>query len=187
VNFAITKDKIKIICPIHGEFEQTLGTHLNGNGCKKCVLDKLKLGKDEFIRRAKSKFGDRYDYSKVEYVNNVTKVIITCKKHGDFETTPANHLNGLNCKYCNYDSYRMSLEEFIEKANKIHDYRYNYSETIYGNNGKEKVKIICKDHGIFEQSPNEHLSGRGCSKCILKSQTKLFEKLKKLFPNEEIL
>ena len=127
---------------------------------------------EEFIKKAIEKHGDRYDYSKVEYINSSTKVIIICKEHGEFEQTPGNHLTGYNCKECGFlslaNTKSKSIEKFKEEAQKIHNDKYNYSNVVYKNNNT-KVLIICKEHGEFQQTPGSHLSGNGCKKCGLKS------------------
>lgn len=87
-----THIKITIICKEHGEFEQTTKSHIKGAGCIKCgyiyMKNKQKSNVIEFIKKAKLKHGDNYDYSKVEYINATTKVIIICKEHGEFLQTP---------------------------------------------------------------------------------------------------
>jgi hypothetical protein len=127
-----------------------------------------KLTTEEFIAKAKAVHGDRYDYSKVEYVDNKTKVCIICKEHGEFEQSPKKHLAGQGCIKCHRKSmakrYSLGKEEFIEKANAVHNGFYDYSEVEYVN-GHTKVKIICPIHGIFEQDPASHLQGHGCSFC----------------------
>ena len=179
VNFKVTTDKVIIICPIHGEFLQNVNIHLRGSICPKCSIDSKKLTLSEFVDKSEAIHGKFYDYSKVVYINNATKVTITCPVHGDFDMIPNNHMQGSRCKFCNYDNYRMTIDEFIKKAREIHASRYDYSESVYGNNGKEPLKIICKQHGEFFQTPNEHLTGSGCPKCRLKSQNKLYDKLVK--------
>lgn len=95
---------VKIICPIHGEFEQMAMSHLIGCGCSKCSFDKIHEGRksntDEFIKIAKLKHGDKYDYSLVNYINNTTKVKIICPIHGEFEQPPHHHKRGGECKKC---------------------------------------------------------------------------------------
>jgi hypothetical protein len=117
---------------------------------------------EEFIKMAKSIHGDGYDYSLVEYKNNKTKVKIICHEHGIFEQKPIHHLRGHGCHECG--DKRLTTKQFIEKAKSIHKDKYDYSLVEYKNN-KTKVRIICPEHGAFEQRPNDHLRGRGCSKC----------------------
>jgi hypothetical protein len=95
------KDVIKIICPIHGEFEQKVSNHLSGNGCPQCINDSKKLGLDEFINKAQHIHGDKYGYNNVEYINSKTKINITCKKHGEFSIKPCRHIyNNSGCPEC---------------------------------------------------------------------------------------
>jgi hypothetical protein len=127
-----------------------------------------KLTTEEFIAKAKAVHGDRYDYSKVEYVGTKSPVIIICKEHGEFQQTPQKHFAGHGCNKCHHKSmakrYSLGKEKFIEKANAVHNGFYDYSEVEYVN-GHIKVKIKCPIHGIFEQDPSSHLQGHGCPFC----------------------
>ena len=114
--------------------------------------------------------GDRYDYSKSEYVDSQTKVIIICREedHGEFEQTPSTHMKGCGCPKCSYVSTGvlngMTLQEFIEKANTVHNNKYDYSKSEYVDS-HTYLKILCPNHGQFEQRPSNHIQGRGCTKC----------------------
>lgn len=123
---------------------------------------------EEFIIKSRNKHGDRFDYSKVEYLNSKNKVIIICPKHGAFSQRPNDHLNGYGCKKCQYAKTSMenklTTEVFIEKAKLIHGNKFDYSLVEY-NGYENKVSIICPKHGNFEQSPHNHLSGYGCKMC----------------------
>ena len=127
-----------------------------------------KPNKDKFIKKAKEFHGNKYDYSKVEYVSAKCDVIITCKKHGDFLQKPTNHLNG-GCKKCGIekvaDAKRYTKEKFLIKSKEIHGDKYDYSLVEYKNQ-EEPVVIICSIHGEFYQKPVYHLSG-GCKKCSI--------------------
>ena len=170
VRYVNSHTKLCIICPEHGEFWQLPYVHLKGCGCDKCgdvtIGNKLRFRKDEFIEKARAIHGDKYDYSKVEYVNNQTKVCIICKNCGnEFWMIPNNHLRGQECWKCNkYRNHPYTTEEFIEKARAIHGDKYDYSKVEYVN-CDTKVCIICPEHGEFWQTPYVHLTGFGCSKC----------------------
>ena len=103
-NFKYVKDKVKIICPIHGIFEQDVYSHKKGCGCPTCArkyVAKLKLkDKQDFLRKAREIHGNTYDYSKTIIINNLIKTIITCKIHGDFIQTPDKHRQGQGCPIC---------------------------------------------------------------------------------------
>ena len=176
VNYVNAKTKVCIICPKHGEFWQAPYGHLNGNGCSECAKENkknntnIKYTIDDFIKKAKEKHGDKYDYSKVNYVNIHTKVCIICPEHGEFWQTPNKHLNGNGCKLCGIikmkNKNKYTLEEFIKKSNKKHNHKYDYSKVdLLNYNMKDKICIICPEHGEFWQTASNHLQGQGCSKC----------------------
>jgi len=159
-----------IICPKHGEFWQTPHNHLSGAGCPKCkneyISKKYSDTTETFIEKAKKVHGDKYDYSKVNYINSRTKVCIVCPEHGEFWQRPNNHLNGWGCSKCS-GSEKKTTKTYIEQAKLVHGDKYDYSELEYINN-KTKVQIICKEHGVFETYPNHHLyMGIGCPKCTI--------------------
>jgi len=119
---------------------------------------------DRFVEKARQLHGNRYDYSKVTYINAKTKVIILCEYHGEFEQTPTNHLSNFNCQKC-AKNLKMSTESFVERANIIHESKYDYSKVNYVN-ADTKITILCKEHGEFEQIPDFHLNRKcGCPKC----------------------
>lgn len=155
-----SKLKIKIICYIHGVFEQRPNNHLMGGGCPKC--DNKNVTLEEFINKAKLVHGDKYDYSLTEYENSKSKIKIICCVHGIFELNPNSHLMGRGCPKCN--KMYINTENFIKRANLIHNNLYDYSSLIYIN-AITKVIIICKIHGEFEQVSCEHLRGSGCPLC----------------------
>ena len=103
-----------------------------------------KLTKEQWINKAKSVHGDRYDYSNTIYIGNKGKLIITCGKHGDFVQIATRHLTGDGCPKCN-GGVLISQIEFIEKAKVVHGEKYDYSLVEYKNSGS-KVKIICNKH-----------------------------------------
>lgn len=127
--------------------------------------------KDGFICDAKNLHGGKYSYSRVDYINNHTKVCITCKKHGDFWQTPNSHLSGKGCPICaKYDNL---TKRFVSRAKKKHCELIDYSNVEYVNS-RTKVKLIChkkdldgKEHGVFLQLPYQHLLGYSCPKCAL--------------------
>ena len=181
--------KLRIICPQHGEFWQMPNNHLNGQGCPICGKIKAKqsptLGYDGFIEEAKKVHGDRYDYSNVKYVNNKTKVCIICPQHGEFWQTPINHLNGQGCRKCSIEKQKITKSEFIEKAKKVHGNKYDYSKVKFNNN-KEKICIICPEHGEFWQRLNSHLNGAKCPSCGQKQRIKTIRETRGITQEEFI-
>lgn len=116
-----------------------------------------------FIEKSKKIHDNKYDYSMVEYKNNKIKVKIICPEHGIFEQTPDSHYSR-GCDKCG-GTYKLNTEEFINKSIKIFDNKYDYSLVEYKNNST-KIKIICSEHGVFEQTPSNHLNHKSeCPRC----------------------
>lgn len=118
---------------------------------------------EQFVTDAKKVHGDRYNYNKVVYIRNSSKVVVICKIHGEFSIRPTNHLKGYGCPSCGKRSMR-STGSFIENARKIHGDKYDYSRVIYIK-ASSKVEIICPIHGSFWQKASSHTSGTGCPGC----------------------
>lgn len=116
--------------------------------------------------------GDTYDYSQVEFRDTATKIRIICKVHGVFLQRPDTHLKGSGCPKCS-GKHKKSTKECIQEFNKIHGSTYDYS-LVYYTNTYTKVKIICKVHGVFEQTPDNHLRAHGCPKCGKHNQNTLY-------------
>ena len=130
-----------------------------------------KKTQNQFIKEANLKHNNFYDYSKSIYKNANEKITIICPKHGKFQQRAIDHLKGFGCKFCAYENngniFRFTQKEFIQKANKIHNNQYDYSQVNYQGADK-KVQIICKKHGLFLQGAREHLNGCECPKCARK-------------------
>ena len=161
--------KVCIICPKHGEFWQEASKHVTSkkSGCPKCANERKRLTTEEFIRRARQIHGNKYDYSKTEYVNQTTKVCIICPIHGEFWQTPNGHLEGKGCKFCAHNT-KLTTEEFIRRARQIHGDKYDYSKVEY--KGLETpICITCPIHGEFWQTPHHHILGFkcGCPQCSM--------------------
>lgn len=185
VKYINSQTKIIITCKIHGDYLQVPNSHLQGCGCINCG-NKQRLSNDEFINKAKEIHMDKYDYSKVEYFNSNTKVQIICKEHGEFSITPHVHLSGYGgCPICATEIIKQkktsNTQEFIEKSKLKHGDKYDYSNSIY-TGCFNKLIIICKEHGKFEQQPNNHLYGKGCMKCSNEKTTE-----KKRMTNDEFI
>ena len=176
--FTGTKNKVKLICPKHGEFSIRADYLISkkDDACKKCSFEekgkKRNLSKEYFIKRAISVHGDKYDYSKVNYINSKTKICIICPEHGEFWQKPNNHLRGCGCYECFKKRQGKNLTDrntktqniFLKESILIHGNKYDYSKVEY-KNCNTKVCIICPEHGEFWQIPQNHLKGCGCPKC----------------------
>ena len=166
IDYRGNKIKVTIICPEHGPFLQTPNSHLNGTGCPDCS-GKKQLTTEEFIEKARQVHGDWYDYSHVDYVNNSTKVMIVCPEHGSFLQIPSDHLGGHGCSFCGSERTRelttMRRDSFVKQARKIHGDKYIYNGKYFGYDLDMIIK--CPIHGEFEQTPHNHLDGKGCPFC----------------------
>jgi very-short-patch-repair endonuclease len=178
--------KLEVVCGLHGKFETTLSGHISRkNGCPKCgdalAAKKRAYNIEHFVERSRDIFGNLYDYSESVYINNHTKIKIRCKIHGIWETSPHTHTSMKHgCPFCGHivasgKRTTSSAKEFIDKANIVHDFKYNYDQVVYVK-ALEKVKIGCPFHGIFLQKPGAHLYGQGCPLCRTSKQEVLISK-----------
>lgn len=159
-------------CNIHDvDFNVEPLTHLTSKngGCKKCASEDCSKRKTktlaEFINGCKSKFGDKFDFSKTTYTSNMADVIITCKRHGDFITTPKKFLSSeFGCEKCSRDARRVISKIWLERFKRIHGDLYDYSKSSFGK-VDDKIEIVCKEHGSFYQTPHNHANGEGCPIC----------------------
>jgi hypothetical protein len=189
-NYQVSNKKITITCRIHGDFEQTPSSHLNGSGCPKCGLisrlGKRRLNSNEFISRSIKIHKEKYDYSKVVYHNNTNKVNILCSEHGFFLQQPQFHMNGSGCPKCSiieqHEKQKKTTKEVIRDSILTHGDLYDYSKLKVVDT-KTAVIIICKKHGEFLQTPNNHQRGNGCPNC---NSSKGEEKIKKILTNNNI-
>lgn len=163
VDYVNASTPVTITCPTHGDFTQKPRDHVQGSGCQQCS-GKQQLTTSTFIERAQAVHGNKFNYTAVNYVKNNVKVTIICPTHGPFDQRPMEHLRGNGCSKC-YGRALMSTSEFIQRAEGVHGGRYDYSRVTYTGN-EHPVTLICRDHGEFTQTPNNHINGRyGCPKC----------------------
>ena len=181
-------DKILINCKDHGDFYQKPSLHLSdlraGTGCNECVKEKSMLSKEEFIEKANEKHGNKYDYTKSEYIGVKEKILITCKEHGDFYQIAGGHLCGNGCNECNKtrarEKFLLPKEEFIRRAQLVHGDKYDYSESIY-NGFIKNISVKCLKHGIFTVGAQNHVNKKvGCKKCNLCPSCQLWRTMEKL-------
>ena len=165
VEYVNSLAKVCIICPEHGEFWQTPSAHVRGHGCPFCSnknRGKHTITTETLIKKYNKVHNRKYSYEKTEYIDANTKICVTCPTHGDFYILPFNHLNGQGCPKCK--GRNLTQEEVIEKFKETHGDKYNYSKVVF-NKIKEKVCIICPEHGEFWQTPQKHINGQGCPLC----------------------
>lgn len=160
--------KIRIECPKHGWFSQTIKKHVSGQGCAKCGTErrgkKRRLSQEEFVRRSIETHSGFYSYDKAVYKGIEKPVTVTCPTHGDFVTTPATHMSGHLCPDCALEKATYSNSEIIEQFRQIHGDTYDYSQVDY-KGLRIPVTITCKVHGPFQQQPANHKKGGKCPYC----------------------
>lgn len=177
VEYHTIHEKVKIKCNnCNNIFLQSPNNHLQKRGCPFCKNKKIwsirkdRTSKEQFIKKAKEKHGNKYDYSLVEYKTVDDEIKIICPIHGLFFQSPYNHLRTkYGCPKCstfiNSNKRTLTKEQFIEKSKIVHGDKYDYSLVEY-KNSETKVKIFCKKcQKLFEQKANNHLQGYGCPNC----------------------
>lgn len=164
-------EKVCIVCTKHGEWWQVPSSHLSGRGCPDCakgsLATRLTHSRETFIEAARKAHGRKYSYGK-QYVNKRTEVSITCKVHGRFSQTPINHTRGAGCPKCARinmaQSQSHSHSDFIALVKKVHGRKFQYPERYVRSD--KKIKIVCRRHGPFEQTPYTHLVSKiACPRC----------------------
>ena len=169
------KQKIDIICKIHGKFTQTVSSHINSKrNCPKCMNAYRKTTQEALDLFVKT-HSNKYAYLPFDYKNNKQKIKIVCKEHGVFEQVIKEHINGSGCPKCakNYKIGNMDgfLDRVLSKFSLDYMKRYDYSKCVYIGYDEE-ITINCITHGPFDTTPHKHLSGYGCQKCAANSSKK---------------
>ena len=120
-NYKDNKQKLPLICPKHGYFESCLNDLNNGHACQLCGKEKnhssTRKTKEQFVNESVEIHGNKYDYSKVEYKNAITKTCIICPEHGEFWQTPNEHLRGKGCPHCNESKLEKETWFFLNSLN----------------------------------------------------------------------
>ena len=134
---------------------------------------------NNFIDRSIKVHGLKYNYSKSNYVDYRTPLLIICPIHGEFYQSPNKHISKQRgCPMCGNikksTSKTKTTKQFIEESIKVHGLKYNYSKTEYTHSQKI-LTIICPIHGKFQQIANDHLRGHGCPICNQSKLEKMVE------------
>lgn len=166
-------EKVCIICPKHGEFWQTPHNHCHGQNCPLCAIKDKTGNTNIFIAKARTIHGDKYDYSKVEYVDARTKVRIVCPIHGEFLQRPDIHLSGSICPKCSNDNRMNGLGFYMELSKKKHGDKYDFSHAVYLGS-QHNIEIHCKECGnIFYITPRSLIRGNGCRMCMVEGERRI--------------
>lgn len=168
VEYVDTHTPVKIVCKKHGLFEAIPAYYFTRKtGCSQCAEEirakEYAISFEEFVERSRAKHGDKYTYHREDYKYIKEKTRVTCPEHGDWWIVGIHHTRGVGCAKCAGVALK-DTETFIEQAREVHGSKYDYSKTQYTLN-KNKVEIICPEHGSFWQAASSHLSGSGCSAC----------------------
>lgn len=185
--FSSTRNKIKIICPTHGEFEQRASAHLSGQGCKKCRNEAIKtrflFTKEEFLKSLNTWQLENLDFSQFHYISDKEKGLITCKIHNNiFYSTPSNlKKNKRGCPICSRNLHKElvknSKEDFIKLSIEKHGDEFDYSELPQIFHSHDYVKIKCKKCMLtFDRIAYSHCNiGHSCPKCSATKTHKILE------------
>lgn len=165
--------KFEVLCETHGWFSQEVFNHLKGHGCQKCAGkirgDVARQTSKQIATRGQETHSSRYTYLEDSILGTRPKMQITCPDHGIFEQSAGKHLAGQGCPKCSAEGrgsdLRLTKDEFVRAANKVHRNKYQYGEFT---KTAADCEIICTEHGLFTQWANNHLKGSGCPKCSSK-------------------
>jgi hypothetical protein len=171
-DYTNSSSQIRITCPKHGEFIQSVTSHKHGQGCPKCgrerISESLTTPWEEVLKTFREIHNDEYEYTPETYTLLDNPMEMFCKKHGRFEQIPKNHRNGSGCPECGRERISESLttpwEEVLKSFREVHRDEYDYNEETYKRT-QEKMEIICRKHGVFLQTPMTHKQGTGCPVC----------------------
>jgi len=157
---------VTITCREHGDFKVKPYNHYKlGTNCPACAQSESVMDEGTFLEQAKLVHGDKYCYGNVSFKGYTKAVTLGCPKHGYFYQKARVHLNGSGCPTCHRESTKKTLGEFIQDAQQVHGYIYNYDKVEYVNN-KTPITVVCKKHGPFKTIPNRHVSQKqGCPRC----------------------
>lgn len=168
VKYKLRSDKIIITCPQHGDFEQSAHNHLNKNGCRVCWQESKRSKIEDFLIQANLIHNNKYNYKKTKYINANTKIVITCKEHGDFTATPNNHLSRKSgCPRCKKSKGELAIGKILDKyrIEYIDEYKlpnYNFEYDFY----LPDFNVFIEFHGKQHYEPIEYFGGEKIFKYI---------------------
>ena len=174
-----------VVCPDHGVFSQYAAQFRKGRGCPQCGAAQRtqtrRTPAEEFFERVAQVHGDCYDYTHTKFTQMNANITVRCAVHGDFTISANKHLyRKQGCGKCEMDAKRKRIvqyrhlsaaakvsntaQDFFARCAAAHESRYTYPKQEY-QGAKEKIRVVCPDHGEFEQAAWAHLSGKGCFQC----------------------
>lgn len=176
-NYINNRTKVKIICPMHGVFEQTPYSHLAGKGCPKCGIKKRSENrihnKSQVTINKLKQLYPQYDFSKSLYTKATVPILFICPKHGELLLSPNAMLNGHGCAKCGNElknqERRLTIEEIKERSIKQHGDVWDFTNSRYGKNIMDRVEVRCKSCGKINHKPVNRIIYGKCD-CCLESQ-----------------
>ena len=127
--------KIKIMCPVHGEFDQIALNHINGASCPSCAAQQraehLTAHVDSVLAKFKEVHGDRYDYSRVDYTGTKKHIEIICRRHGSFLQRAADHMQGCGCPRCHQSLGEVKVERWLEVNGVLFERQKKFSDCVH--------------------------------------------------------
>lgn len=167
------RSDVRITCPIHGDFVQQAGRHIQGHGCSKCKRDKIRNDRtgllSDFLTAVSKKGYEHITFNHEDFKGMTTPVLFSCTEHGNFTIPPWRLLSNVKgCPKCGrtkaHHPTKTDVPKLIDKMNKVHNYKYDYSKMIF-TKMKQQHTIVCPVHGEFQQRLTAHLKGTGCPSC----------------------
>lgn len=164
-------------CDKHGEFIKPASAFTAGKGCPSCGLDdkseKLRTPFEDYVKRAHAAHGGKYTYRKINWDSYPTTITYDCPEHGERTQGLNNHVMGAECLLCSHKttgiSGRLTFEDIVTKAKKVHGDTYQYIES-YFEGGATRIKYSCNKHGEINQLAAAHIRGNGCKACAFAAQ-----------------
>lgn len=184
------RDDIKVIGNYSFAKEQLIVTDLDGFNHEMSIYGLINgnilsfnsvIDKSLYFDFLYSKINNLNYQRKSEFKGLKSLIKMNCPNHGDFESTPEKLLGATKCNLCYRESRVNTLSYFIERANVLHNNKFDYSNSVY-NGFNSRIDIICPKHGLFNQLVKGHLSGKGCKKCVEESQTGTLASVSKYNP-----
>lgn len=169
-------DKCEVTCIKHNNtyWQQAQSLMLGGIGCLECLKEykskQASSNLSEFLEKLNARHPEHgFDFSKAEYKRASEHIEVTCKEGHTFNVKPNNLMSGHGCPSCfnikKGHLHNKGTESYILKFKEVHGDRYDYSEVHDFKNCKQKVTVLCSQHGSFLITPDNHVQGKGCPLC----------------------
>jgi hypothetical protein len=154
------RDKVQIVCPVHGTTLQQAHHHMTGFGCKKCdaqrIGDQRKLTRDQFIEKALLVHGDAYDYSKVVYTHSKKKVLIVCREHGEFRQEASAHMGGKGCAQCSQSQGERAIALWLHRNSISYDVEKRFHDCLSPQGKAMKFDFYLSSHNVLIEFDGHH-------------------------------